>query len=95
MPEESGALTQAEVDGIAAWLNGHAGGKEHPCPICGEVAWTIIPFFVQPVTLGQNHNYNFGIGGYPQVMVVSLKCGYTRYINAMIAGVIKSTPQSS
>jgi hypothetical protein len=84
MPDNSGALTPEEKQKVNAWFqqNWHLTS----CPISGHQNWVLGDHIVQPVT----HAGGVVIGGvsYPQIMVICGGCGYTVYMNAVIAGVV-------
>lgn len=88
MPDDRGVLTPDEITKLIAFLNGLSMGRRQECPICGDDKWEVGPQVVQPLTLDGTWQPNFGLAGYPFVMVISPKCGYTRLINAVVAGVI-------
>lgn len=96
MPNPDGTLTAQEKQKINAWLTQF----DRPaaiCPICGGQQWTIGDHIVQPVTLEGGRNMNlFGAGlAYPVVMVVSVPCGYTMYINAVMAGLVRASEEKT
>jgi hypothetical protein len=89
MPDATGKLTEEEKNRVGAWVKekGKAGVNPN-CPVCGSPDWFIADHLVQPMTLGANRSLLLGGIGYPQVMLVSLPCGYTRLLNAVLMGVI-------
>jgi predicted RNA-binding protein with TRAM domain len=87
MPDESGKLTPDEKTKVVAWLTSF--GRPAPaCPICGSENWQISDHLVQPVTLGPKVTLLLSGIGYPQVGIVSVPCGYTMFVNAVMAGVL-------
>lgn len=88
MPDDSGNLTPDEVTKATDWLNKVAEKRPQPCPVCGDTDWRVMNTLVQPIALGKQYGYNFGLPSFPLLVVVSLKCGYTRFVNAVIAGVV-------
>jgi len=89
MPDKDGKLTQEEKDRVAAWLTAKAVGDQR-CPICGDPNWIIGDHIVQPITIGANNSLQLGGVGYPNVLVISQRCGYTRFVNAVIIGIAKT-----
>lgn len=89
MPNKDGTLTDEEKGRVRDHLQ--AQGIPLPiCPFCGRRDWIVGDHLVQAVTLGQNAELKLGGIGYPQVMLISPKCGYTALMNAVIAGVLPS-----
>jgi hypothetical protein len=88
MPESDGRLTSAEKDSIIAKIDSLWTGS-HSCPVCGHTNWIIGDHLVQPITLAQG-SLQLGGPGYPQVMLISSKCGYTMFFNAVVLGVVPS-----
>ena len=93
MPDKDGRLTPDEKQRVAAWLTSQ-GIPPPVCPFCGQREWAIGDHLVQPVTLGPGGGLTLGGVGYPQVMLISSKCGYTALINAVIAGVLRQNTGS-
>jgi ribosomal protein S27AE len=91
MPDQSGKLTEEEKAQVLAWVaeKGKAGNPN--CPVCGSPNWLLADHLVQPITLGANRSLLLGGIGYPQVMLVSTVCGYTRFLNAVVLGLIPPT----
>jgi hypothetical protein len=89
MTDKQGLLTEGEKQKFAAWLSSH-GIPPAVCPFCGSREWTIGDHLIQPVTLGPNMSMQLGGVGYPQLMLISNKCGHTVLFNAVIAGIVVS-----
>lgn len=87
MPDNTGVLTEKDKAKVIAWL-GSRGVPIPACPFCGSREWAIGDHLVQPVTLGPQNALQLGGIGYPQVMLVSQKCGYTAFINAVVVGLL-------
>jgi hypothetical protein len=83
-PEQKKAA-QARLD--AVWLK-----SARTCPICGSNQWQIADHLVTPVIL-QDNSLTLGGTSYPQVMVISPKCGYTMYFNAILLGIVPRDPE--
>lgn len=88
MPDEKGNLSQDEVKKIATHLNGLTEGRPQICPVCGDTNWSIGGRLVQPPAIGSQFQYHFGFPAYPLIALISPKCGYTRFINAVVAGIV-------
>jgi hypothetical protein len=87
MPEQDGRLTKDEKDDLirkilSLWK------APHNCPVCGDQNWIIGDHLVQPVTLGASRSIMLAGTGYPQVMLISSKCGYTMFLNAVVLGAV-------
>ncbi len=87
MPDDNGLLSSAEKERVIAWMQKHETG-EFVCPVCKKKDWLIGDHLVQPITLGQKGSVQFGGIGYPQVMFVSVPCGLTIFMNAVIMGIL-------
>ena len=96
MTDAEGKLTAAEKKQIQDWLAGvgwatRLGG----CPVCGDNKWTIADHIVQPITRGAGNALNLGGPGYPHVMLISNKCGYTIFLNAVMIGLLQDQPEET
>ncbi len=92
MPGQDGKLTAEDRQKIAAWLARFPTGADSACPMCGSTTWMIAEHLVQPITVGPGGNAFFGGVSYPQVMMISNPCGYTRTVNAVVMGVVVVPP---
>lgn len=89
MPDKDGILDQKDRDKIDRWLSTYPAGSGRMCPICSQPTWMLAERLVQPVTLGPDMAIQLGgVAGYPQIMLLS-PCGYTRYMNAVMIGVLR------
>lgn len=92
MPDDTGKLTTAEKQKVIDWIS-----SRHPgpliCPMCDDPNWFVGDHLVQPMTIGANYAVNLGGVGYPQVMVISSGCGYTRFLNAVAVGFSGISPK--
>lgn len=86
MPDTQGKLTQAEIQAVQAWMTKQGTGL-HICPVCSSGQWTIGEFIVQPLVVSGGGVPQMGGIGYPNVLLLS-PCGYTRYMNAVIMGIL-------
>jgi hypothetical protein len=88
MPDKDGKLTPEDRQKVIEWMGAH--GKGDPrCPICLSEKWMIAEFLVQPMTIGGNHSLQLGGGGLPNIVLISDPCGYTRYLNAVLVGLVE------
>lgn len=92
MPDQSGKLTQDEIKKVHEWLAKYPKGADAPCPICQTSTWWIGEHLVQPVTVAAGFSIRLSGVGYPQIMLISIPCGYTMYINATAAGILPPPP---
>jgi hypothetical protein len=85
--DKEGKLTEQEKQLIADWLATRWPTAQQSCPICNDSLWLISDHLVMPVPLGPGNAIRLLGGiGYPQVMLISAKCGYTRYFNFPMMG---------
>lgn len=90
--DTEGKLSKDEKERIKAWVE--AKSKTAECPVCGNTNWIIGDHIVQPVTNGSGRVL-LGGAAYPQVMLVSTECGYTRYFNAILMGLVAMDSKES
>lgn len=88
MPDEQGLLTDAERERASAWLE--KTWRTWACPFSGHTDWDLGETIVQP----QKHipGAAMVIGGgpvYPLLLLTCLGCGYTIFVNALLAGVFE------
>lgn len=80
----------AKIDKAKAkhWLNSKW-TQPHNCPICGSDKWSIPEELVE---LRQFYHGSIVMGGgvYPNIVVICTVCGYTFFMNAVIAGLVDS-----
>ena len=88
MPDDAGKLTAEEKQLVIDWFGKNA-CPDLKCSVCGERDWFIGDHLVQPVTVGDQMNLVLGGVGYPQVMLISQKCGHTLFFNAVMIGLAK------
>ena len=89
MPDDAGKLTDAEKQLVSDWIGKNA-SPDLKCPLCGDSGWIIGGHLVQPITLGGKMGLMLGGVGYPQVMLISQKCGHTLFFNAVVIGLVKT-----
>ena len=94
MPDKDGKLTDEDRKKVNDWLAKFPEWINGTCPICGSKQWMLAEHLVQPVTLGPSEGLQLGGIGYPQIMLVSNPCGYTRMLNAVIIGVLQETKKA-
>lgn len=87
MPDVDGKLSAEEIQKIMAWLAQYPKAANAICPMCDSQDWIIGDHLVQPVTQGRQGTI-FGGVAYPQVMLISNPCGFTRLVNAVVMGVV-------
>lgn len=86
MAGSDGRLTKEEKDKIKTWLENKT--KNPACPVCNDPNWVIGDHLVQPMN-GASGGLVIGGVTYPQVMIISTNCGYTRYFNAVVMGIAR------
>jgi len=87
MPDYQGLLLPEERDRADAWFR--TNWRISRCPICGQNQgnWSLADHVVVPISWSITGAL-LGGATYPQVMVNCGVCGYTVYINAIIAGIV-------
>ena len=86
MPDEQGILTGEEQNKIIEHLKRlNPGGAAPTCEICHTNNWGVMPHVVSPMPLGPMLKWK---QYYPVCMIMCLKCGNTKFLNAMSTGVI-------
>jgi hypothetical protein len=95
VPDTGGKFTPEEKTKATEWVNRHWEGRPQNCPICGSTRWVVGEHLVQPLTVSGPHFLPLlgGAVGYPQIQVISIPCGYTMLINAVVAGVVPGIPE--
>ena len=90
MPDHDGLLTPEDRKKVDAWFAKYRETARFNCPVCGAADWMLAERLVQPITLGMGMMLELGgVAGYPQIMLISA-CGYTRFANAVMVGVLES-----
>lgn len=87
MPDSAGLLTSEEIKKFQDWLAKYQPG-DVVCPICRSTKWIVGQHIVQPLTLAGNMSIQMGGPGYPHILLISNPCGYTIFVNAVIAGIL-------
>lgn len=67
---------------VLAWLNRRWKGAR-PCPVCQEINWQIDDVGQLPTTSATTD----GAQGYPLFPVTCQDCGYSFFINGIVAGI--------
>lgn len=85
MPEVGGKITAAEKEKIDAWLRTRW-PHNYKCPICQSENWTLAEHFVELRTFSGGA---LMVGGpvYPNVLIISVPCGYSVLMNAGGTGI--------
>jgi hypothetical protein len=92
MAGTGGLLTAEEKEKVQKWIDDKS---KHPaaCPVCGDERWIIADHLITPEPVSGGRLL-YGGPAYPQFMLISVGCGYTRYFNAVISGIVVSEPPS-
>jgi hypothetical protein len=83
----TGELSLEDRQFVADWVVKHH-PNELECPICGKDEWTVGGHLVRPIS-GPPNLANLGGYTYPLVMLISVPCGYTMFLNAVMMGLAK------
>lgn len=88
MPDPFGKLSPEEFQKVLQWVNTR--WKPHvPCEMCGAMhSWSVADLVNSPVNLGAGKNFYLGGPNYPQVQVICANCGNTKFLNAILVGII-------
>jgi hypothetical protein len=90
MPSTFGELDALEREKAERWLQ-----EKWPisaCPFHGPTVWQI-GNLVQTIPYSGG-DFNLGGPTYPLLSVICMTCGYTVFVNAVIAGVVSSSSPS-
>lgn len=92
MPDHQGKLTPQEIDRVILWIRTYW-DKGGLCPVSGHNNWTVGPTLIAttPYTVAGEPHIGLSGSSFPMVLVICTACGYTRFLNALIAGVVPST----
>ena len=87
MPDERGKLSPAEERTVVQWLKDSGWTDANICPISLHAEWSISEHIVFPITYAGGA---IRLGGevVPFVMVRCEDCGYTRFFNAVMMGLL-------
>lgn len=90
MPDYTGKLTEAEASLAQEWLRQKWGNPK--CPFSGHRDWEIgeVLAAAKPYALTFSPN----VPTYPYIVVMCRGCGYSAFVNAILAGVVKVSPTS-
>jgi hypothetical protein len=81
-----GTLTPEEVQKAITWLNAHWGPADK-CPMHGgQVSWGVEAQLVE--TVGYGVMAGRGRTTYPMLVVICQTCGFTVFVNAVMAGIV-------
>lgn len=69
------------------WLEKEWPKENRKCDICNVEAWNMSPH----LTMNPAYAKGYVVGGsvYPKITLICQNCGYVKYINAVIAGIVK------
>ena len=86
VPPVPGPLSPAQMQQAADWINAKALDPADPCQVCGGTS-TIQP---STVAMPGGLHPSTGTSGWvhPCIVTICEKCGYQRYFNAIIMGVL-------
>src|SRR5688572_7582885 len=84
--DKDGKLSEEDKQKIAAWLEERWPQANQHCPVCNDSTWIVADHVVMPLTVGPG-GWKPGRPGYPQVMLISMNCAYTRFFNAALMGI--------
>ena len=87
MPDQYGKLTTAEKLKASDYI---ASRWQLPitCPICKKTDWFIADHMVAPPITSPDAGMMVGGMSYPHILMISKQCGYTMFINAVMAGLL-------
>ena len=80
----------AQMEQMIQWLK-EKWGEDRPCPMCGSPDWVVDAVGGVP-QLSRKTGLNLE-SGFPIVPVSCTNCGFTAFMNALIAGIVQSDEQ--
>ncbi|MBW3081983.1 hypothetical protein [Bifidobacterium phasiani] len=83
--EERSARNDKQIANALQWLDDHW-TKNRECPLCGTTDWALVQTFEAREYEGGNMVVGLGSQILPITPVFCRNCGYTFFINAVIAG---------
>lgn len=84
MPDKSGKLTPEEQAKARSWIESHLSGSM-VCPLCKHVAWTVSEHLANIQIMVPGASLVVGSPTYPNLMLFCNNCGYTTFVNAVMA----------
>ncbi len=88
MAENGSKLTKEQFEQFQKWLEKKSHGELF-CPICGVKKWIVGEHIVAPPVQTPGGGMIIGGASYPLASIICSNCGFTRFFNALIAGVRK------
>ncbi len=64
--------------------------KNKQCECCGENDWEVLDHLVTPVRYDESGISLSNVRLIPQIIIVCINCGYTKYFNSVIMGIVDS-----
>jgi predicted nucleic-acid-binding Zn-ribbon protein len=61
-------------------------GPVRPCEVCGATAWSVC----DQITEAKGFSSDAAVWAVPFVLIACSKCGYTRFLNAVVLGVVNA-----
>lgn len=86
--KRKGSLTEEQYQKAFKWLEDKFPVENHECEICSEKNWLVLDDIVTPTIYSKKGVVMFGGKAIPQFMIMCINCGNTKYINAMVSGII-------
>ena len=84
-PEERSARNDQQIANAIKWLDEHW-TTDRKCPLCGTADWALVQTFEAREYEGGSLVVGLGSQILPITPVFCKNCGYTFFINAVIAG---------
>ena len=86
--DNNNSLSKENQQKALNWLNNKWPQHKRECDICGSKDWQLTEHLVSPLVF---HNGGFQLGGmsYPCVSVICKNCANTKYLNAVMMGLIE------
>lgn len=79
-------LNLGEMTRVAAWINAKTPDGKDDCVVChGGPSQVQRSLAMLPGGTGPDGSDDYG---YPSIVTICLNCGFTRYFNAVVAGVV-------
>ena len=90
-PTDPAKLTKEQSEAALAWIKRHFATPRN-CPVCRNTNWTLGDRLVAPTPFQADGGWIMGGTAMPMLALICTTCGYTRFFNAVLAGLVKKSP---
>ena len=85
--DTSGQLTPEQRDKAIAWVNQHFKAPQQ-CPVCTSSNWVVGDRLWAPNIFRSDGGLSIGGTAMPLLVLTCTTCGYTHFLNAVLAGLL-------